>query len=104
MEALEDQGITVADYAEYGGWTEAFVSTWNATRMLFQLMEYTRVPREPRLAAQGSVCRWQLDRLILRRLRQRLSSRNPDAELDRVCHVRVAASENRSQSHGSDDG
>lgn len=41
MESLEAQGITVVDYAEYGGWKEAFVSPRNATGTLFQLMEYT---------------------------------------------------------------
>ncbi|WP_121822978.1 VOC family protein [Halostella salina] len=38
--ALESEGVTVVDRAEFDGWAEAFVSPKNPTGALFQLMEY----------------------------------------------------------------
>ncbi|WP_159899726.1 VOC family protein [Salinirussus salinus] len=40
IKTLEAQGISVIDYKEFEGWTEAFVSPQNPTGALFQLMEY----------------------------------------------------------------
>ena len=40
VDHLEAAGLSVVDYAEYDGWTEAFVSPANPTGTLFQLMEY----------------------------------------------------------------
>ena len=40
IETLEAQDLTVVDYKEFDGWTEAFVSPRNPTGALFQLMEY----------------------------------------------------------------
>ncbi|MFC4248388.1 VOC family protein [Natribaculum luteum] len=40
VEALEDRGVSVVDYAEFDHWGEAFVSPANPTGALFQLMEY----------------------------------------------------------------
>jgi len=38
--ALDAADIDVVDYAEFSGWTEAFLSPANPTGTLFQLMEY----------------------------------------------------------------
>ena len=40
VEELETSGLSVVDYREFEGWTEAFISPRNATGALFQLMEY----------------------------------------------------------------
>lgn len=40
VEALEDRGVDVVDYAEFDDWGEAFLSPDNPTGTLFQLMEY----------------------------------------------------------------
>ena len=40
IEALEAAGFDVVEYAEFGDWTEAFLSPNNPTGTLFQLMEY----------------------------------------------------------------
>jgi len=40
IEGLEAAGLRVVDRAEFGDWTEAFVSPRNPTGTLFQLMEF----------------------------------------------------------------
>ena len=57
VEALEDAGVTVTDYAEFDHWGEAFVSPANPTGAMFQLMEYYEGYAEAREAG----CRLFID-------------------------------------------
>lgn len=59
IDSLEAAGLEIVDYADYEGWTEAFISPRNPTGVLFQLMEYhdayaaTRSPPPSELFVNG---------------------------------------------------
>lgn len=60
IETLEAADLEIVEYAEYEGWTEAFISPRNPTGVLFQLMEYhdayaaNRSPPPAELFVNGS--------------------------------------------------